>query len=134
MSLLKLQGRPNRPSAVTRAVWLLLLGLALEVTASVLWAPPDQTEIISMLIRLALTLSIARGRNWARLMFAILFVCGIPFIVMDINRILATEPQWVINMVVQAGLQIVALVGLFSRAASAWFRQRLAASPATSAT
>jgi hypothetical protein len=103
------------------------------------------TSVTGILVCVALTIAIARGHNWARLTWAILFVVGMLFTPMIVNRLPEIGPYWIINMVVQLGLQVVALVGLFSRDASAWFRQhvqqqieKLAATPgsrtATSAT
>ena len=65
---------------------------------------------------------IERGRNWARMTYAVLYVIGLPFFALSLME------TWRISLIaagsgiVQTLLQTAALLLLFARPSSEWFR------------
>ena len=69
----------------------------------------------------------SRGRNWARIVFLVMFVLGIPVAVAifsDVSTWLAERPGETARIAIQTCLQAAGLACLFSRGASRWFRRR----------
>ena len=66
---------------------------------------------------------IGKGRNWARITFLVLFIIGIPFAIMPLLQSLAANPISGFLGLAQTVIQIVALVFLFQKASTDWFRQ-----------
>jgi hypothetical protein len=62
---------------------------------------------------------IGRGKNWARIPFLVLFIVGIPFFI-----------YW--GSIPQIAVKGVALVFLFQKASSDWFKAMKSARPVTS--
>lgn len=123
----------NRPEKVGTAVKLLYITLGIGVLRSIMEASmhaqmvsPTFVMFITFFVLGIMWLfiyMIGRGRNWARITFLVLFIIGIPFSVLPLLRSLAVNP---ISGLLGIGLmviQIVALVFLFQRASSDWFRE-----------
>jgi hypothetical protein len=73
----------------------------------------------------AVVLMISRGRNWARVLFALLFIFGIPTTISIISSKqapLADSPAKIFLLVFQIAAHIAALALLFFPASNAWFR------------
>jgi hypothetical protein len=69
---------------------------------------------------------IANGRNWARILFLVLFVAGLPMTpsaLLQFDR----DPTRVVLLLFQCSLQVVALVLLFLPPSNTWFRSLKAA-------
>ena len=66
---------------------------------------------------------IGKGRNWARITFLVLFIIGIPFSVLPLMQSLAANPISGLLGIVQTIIQIVAIVFLFQKPSSEWFRK-----------
>ena len=65
---------------------------------------------------------IGKGRNWARITFLVLFIIGTPFSVLPLMQSLAANPISGLLGIVQIIIQIVAIVFLFQKPSSDWFR------------
>ena len=65
---------------------------------------------------------IGKGRNWARITLLVLFIIGIPFSILPLMNSLSANPISGLLGLGQSVLQIVALVFLFQRPSSDWFR------------
>jgi hypothetical protein len=86
--------------------------------------------IVSMVIGFAvmvlLIILIARMRqNWARWVFAVLFVLGLPFTLINLPAVLSANPTAGALSVVQMVLQVTALVLIFVPSARPWFSKRV---------
>ncbi|MXW81585.1 MAG: hypothetical protein F4Z57_21880 [Gemmatimonadetes bacterium] len=68
-------------------------------------------------------LMIGKGRNWARITFLVLFIIGTPFSVLPLMQSLAANPISGLLGIVQIIIQIVAIVFLFQKPSSDWFRE-----------
>ena len=96
----------DQVAPVPRPIWVVLfVGIAALV---IIWG----TFLISM---------IAKGRNWARITFLVLFILGVPLSISPLLKSLATNPVSGLLGLVQAALQLIALVLLFQKTSSAWF-------------
>lgn len=65
---------------------------------------------------------IGKGRNWARITFLVLFIIGIPSAVFPLQS-LAANPISGLLGIGQTVIQIIALVFLFQKPSSDWFRE-----------
>jgi membrane-bound ClpP family serine protease len=65
---------------------------------------------------------IGRGRNWARIAFLVLFIIGIPLSVLPLLQSLSASPISGLLGIAQTAIQVVALVFLFQKPSSDWFR------------
>ena len=66
---------------------------------------------------------IGKGRNWARITFLVLFIVGTPLSVLPLMQSLGANPISGLLGIVQTIIQIVALVFLFQKPSSDWFRE-----------
>jgi FtsH-binding integral membrane protein len=66
---------------------------------------------------------IGKGRNWARITFLVLFVTGIPLSVLPLMQSVAANPISGLLGIVLTIFQMVALVFLFQKQSSDWFRE-----------
>jgi hypothetical protein len=131
--------KKNRPDKVSNAVSMLWIVIALGILHIILYylnviqiealneVSPSLilfNNLFSLAFIAFFIYKIGEGRNWARITFLILFIAGIP---MSIPIIL---PQWSaspISGVFGIGgiiLQIVALMFLFQKQSSKWFKSR----------
>ena len=65
---------------------------------------------------------IGKGKNWARITFLVLSITGIPFAVLPLFKSLLTNPISGILGIGQTILEIIALVFLFQKQSSDWFK------------
>ena len=125
----------QRPAAVSIALWLLWMAMAIEVlntAAGVREALPAggvvvvATTFTLVMVGLVcgLIFMIGRRRNWARITYAVLFSLGmiVQFIIWQ--ETLASPRREVLAIVLQSGLQFAAMILLFQRVSNAWFRTK----------
>jgi hypothetical protein len=79
-------------------------------------------------VLILLVLKIARGRNWARIVFLILFIIGTVPTLPIVRDELERAPLVGALSILQILLQIWVLVLLFTKPGSAWFRKAAPAS------
>ena len=72
-----------------------------------------------------LIVMVGRGRNWARITCLVLFLTGFIPETLSIVRSFSVMPLFSLLGIVQDALQITALVFLFHRESSAWFKAKL---------
>jgi len=118
------------------AVTLLWIVIAIEVISSIFNFPNSlklanasglglwwliSTLSFSLLFIIFLVWKIEQGRNWARITYLVLFVLGVPFI---IYVYLTSEVSafLIILGIVGMIMQIIALVFLFQKPSSDWFK------------
>jgi hypothetical protein len=125
--------RLERPPEVTVALHLLYIGLGFMAATGILecsvpWGKPS--EGLGMLGTLPLAAviyyMIGKGKNWARIAFSILCIAGIPLNVAEFWRHPPTS-GWldfsrVSLQLAEMSVDLAALVILFQRASSGWFR------------
>ena len=127
------KNQSTRPHKVGTAVKLLYITLGIGVLRSVTEASMH-AEATSPGFVMFVTFSvlgimwlfvfmIGQGRNWARFTFLVLFIIGIPFSVLPLLQSLAAKPVSGLLGIVQIIIQIVALVFLFQKSSSDWFRE-----------
>lgn len=116
----------RRPRAATLGVWLIVASLLLGVLKGVVLpvAGPLWIGFVTGAILAALTAAVARGRNWARVTWLVLFLLGLPVIFFVGDLLLREGAASVAILVVQTIAQLVALVLLFRPSSNAWFRRR----------
>lgn len=123
----------SRPEKVGAAVKLLYSTLALGILRSILEAS-THIPLVSPAFMLLFTVfalgimsllihNIGKGRNWARISVLGLFLAGVPFSILPLLHSLAENPISGLLGVGQVILQIVALVLLFQKPSSDWFRE-----------
>ena len=88
------------------------------------------TGLVMFAILFFIILMINKGRNWARITYLVLFVIGIPFVVAPLVQI-EERPIRAVVYLGQLALEGVALVWLFQRSSSQWFRPQRGRSPDT---
>lgn len=114
----------ERPVEASRAIWLIAASLVLGVLRCVLLPPPGPLWVAYVTVALlaALTFAIARGANWARIVFLVLFLLGLPGMFFIGNLLLQEGPVALGVLTVQTVLQAGALVLLFLPVSTLWFR------------
>ncbi|HMO52540.1 MAG TPA: hypothetical protein PKE26_15065 [Kiritimatiellia bacterium] len=122
----------NRPDKVGTAVTLLYITLGIGAVRSIMEASmnaqiasPGFVMFITLFVLGIMWLfihMIGKGRNWARITFLVLFIIGIPFSILPLLNSLSANPISGLLGLGQTVLQLVALVFLFQRASSEWFR------------
>ena len=78
--------------------------------------------VVALLVLVLIVWLIARQRkNWARWIFAVLFVLGVPFAFVQLPNVLSANPTAGALSLVQLVLQVAALVLIFLPDARPWF-------------
>jgi hypothetical protein len=123
-----------RPIGVTRAVQFLLASLAIGLIASVVRVAQlatGATLVVALLLVLAFfgvyllfIRKIAAGKNWARIVFLLLVVLGLPFAVPTYMAELRRSVLSGSVSVVVAILQLIGTGLLFTKSSNLWFRRR----------
>jgi hypothetical protein len=88
------------------------------------WFAPAVASF-TLFVVVAIALLILSGRNWARWLFAIMFVVGIPTMMAVIGQLstwLHDRPARAVLLLMQSLVQVVALIFLYLPEANAWFR------------
>jgi hypothetical protein len=128
----------DRPRSVGTAVTLLWISLVVGIAKAALdfthlraMAPVGFTLFVlvfTFAVLILLVLRIGAGRNWARIAFLILFIIGTVPTLPVVRDELERAPLVGVLSLLQLLLQIWALVLLFTRPGSAWFRRAAPAS------
>jgi len=132
------QNKENRtpPNKVFIAVTLLWLLFATSVISSIFnfsstleKVNASGVDLGRLIFTLCFTLfflafliwKIGRGRNWARITYLILFIIGVPMTIYG-YFILSTSSFSIIQGIVGAIVNLLALILLFQKESSEWFR------------
>lgn len=137
------------PSTVTRALWLLWIALGISSVSGLLNLidPPISelplamvrligvaTVIVVLALEILLLVMMRRARNWARIVYLVLFLLGLPF---WISGLIGSSWSGLAAFVILLSIPLtlmraLALWWLFSGAGSVWFQRRLATPPTAS--
>jgi len=125
--------KESRPKTVDIAVNLLYGTLGIGMLR-VFWENPVQQTnklvvgfsvfitIFVFAFMVLLIFKIGKGRNWARVTFLILFVIGIPLSVPVLLLTFSKNPFFGIINIIQILLQLAAMVLLFQKRSSDWYK------------
>ena len=127
--------QPIRPTAARSAAYILYavvavgaLRRAFEVGVPApnlpTWFAPVVGSI-TLLFLAAIAFLIAQGRNWARILFLLLFIAGVPTmyaVASELQARLSGRPGATALLVLQSLAQLVATILLFTPASNSWFR------------
>jgi hypothetical protein len=123
-----------RPPVVTRAVQLFSASFILGAIRSVfdLWHKLSGAAFVLSLVFLLMFFGIcfffvamiAAGKNWARIVFLILLIIGLPFAIPTYLTELRTSIPYGSISVVVAILQVIGIVLVFTRNSNEWFKTR----------
>lgn len=131
--------KKNRPDKVSTAVNMLWIMIALGIIHLVLYylnliqieslneissSVVLFTNIFSLAFLAFLIHKIGEGRNWARITFLVLFIIGIPLAVPSLFQSLMVNPISGFLSVGGTILQIIALIFLFQKPSSDWFKSK----------
>jgi len=128
--------RSERPKEVTLAVKLLWASFFIGIVG-VFLRPAQQVPFIAVMIVSILAFgfwawvitSIAKGRNWARILFVVLIGIGLVFTLLFLSTTLALYTERPFNGFLAAlnyALEIYTLYLLLTAPARAWFNQQSA--------
>lgn len=130
------QSETSRPGNVKTAVYLfittLLIGIirsTLESSAQLQTVPLWLLMIFVLIIYLViggLIYMIYAGKNWARYLFSVLFVIGLPLSIKPMIVSLSNTPVSGFLGILQSILQLIGIVFLFTKESSSWFKSRKA--------
>jgi hypothetical protein len=119
------------PRAVVSAVQLMYVTLGIGVVRSALEWPQITRDagpgfalmvlVITFGVLLWLTSRVARGRNWARIVYLVFFLVGLPFSIRPLLHALGYAPLSGMLGIIQVALQCLCLVLLFGVQARPWF-------------
>ena len=119
-----------RPQEVLYAFWLTIASLALGFVAIPLSSQVVRSQllvftIIGLFSTLAFTLfifyMILQGKNWARMLYMILFISGAPFAFPAILIAFQKTPILAVIRLLQLFLQMMAVVLLLQKSTRDWF-------------
>jgi len=126
------QNQTTRPPRVGTAVKLLYITLGIGVLRSIMdasiyteMASPAFVMLISFFVLGVMgffIFMIGKGRNWARTTFLVFFIISIPFAAFPLMQSVGANPISGRIGIIQIIIQIVALVFLFQKLSSDWFR------------
>ncbi len=127
------QNQPTRPPRVGTAVKLLYITLGIGVLRSIMeasmYAEMASPAFVMLIMFFVLGIMwffifmIGKGRNWARITLLVLFIIGIPFIGLLQWQSSVANPISGLLGIAQIIMLIVALVFLFQKPSSDWFRE-----------
>lgn len=129
-----LTSNTQKPQRIKNAVLMLWISLGLGVVRSA-WEIPAQADkstlgfVISVMVFTLLFMGffiwmIDRGKNWARITFLVLFILGVPLSILPLLQSLAYAPISGLIGVAQVVLQTIAVVFIFLKDSSAWFKDQ----------
>lgn len=121
----------DRPTEVLCAVQLAFASLVVALIAIPLQPGVMKSQSLGFLILVMassllftsfILFMIWRGQNWARLLFIILFVIGVPFSFIGFLKTLPLNPVYAVINLIQISLQMMAVVLLLQHPARNWFK------------
>lgn len=119
-----------RPQEVLYAFWLTIVSLAVGFVAIPLNSEVVRSQllvftIIGLVLTFAFTLfiffMILKGKNWARMLYLILFISGAPFAFPAILIAFQKTPVLAVIRLLQISLQMMAAVLLLQKPTRNWF-------------
>jgi hypothetical protein len=123
-----------RPARVNFALNLLWITIALgvfrlwrgwgELTSAAPTAIVAGTAVFVIGVLALLLVFIGMRKNWARIVYLLLFLIGVPSGAKGIVHALDTDALVGAISIIQIALQLIALVLLFHPESNAWFRNR----------
>ncbi len=123
----------SRPVAVTRAVQLLSASFvigAIRAVYNLVHKFSGTTLVLSIVFLIIFfgicfffVSKIAAGRNWARIVFLVLLIIGLPLATPTYIAELRTNLPYGLVSIVVAIIQVLALVLLFAKTSNPWFRK-----------
>jgi hypothetical protein len=126
--------RDDRPPSVSRAITLLYVTLGFGLLRSVLEftrLAGTSNAVFALIIQIMvfalmwlIVFKIGRRREWARILYLVLFILGTPLSVKPLLVSLSATPISGVLGLAQIAIQIYALVLLFRSEGRAWFRPR----------
>ncbi len=126
------QSQCGRPGSVGTAVKLLYVTLGIAVVMIIMDTPmstqgtsPGSVKLVSIIslgIPWFFIHMIGKGRNWARITSLVLFITGVPFVVLPLLQRLTASPIYGLLGIGQVVIELIALVLLFQKPSSAWFK------------
>lgn len=132
---MKEDAMPKRPWTVTTGVYLFYLSIGLwMIGLSLKWSKAGMSDSLGPEVGPLLTMALicylsGRGRNWARIILLILFILGTPLALLSVIRSFGHSDfsgpfgaHSVYIEIIQISIQLAAVVLLFQRASSDWFR------------
>jgi hypothetical protein len=132
---MKEDAMPKSPRTVTAAVSVLYLSLGLGVIQLLLrWSKAEASGSLGPEVGPLLTLALIyymiwRGRNWARIIYLILVLLGTPLSLLAVIQLSghsdfsgSVGAHLLYIEIIQIGIHLVAVVLLFQRASSHWFK------------
>ena len=126
----KPQENMARPRELLYAFWLTVASLVIGIVALPLNSEVVRSQllaftIIGLVFTLVFTLfifsMILKGKNWARMLYMILFISGAPFAFPAILVAFHKTPVLAVIRLLQLFLQMMAVVLLLQKATRAWF-------------
>jgi hypothetical protein len=121
------QNQTARPEKVGTAVKLLYINLGIGVLSGIMEAlmhAPMTLVFVTVILGTMwlLTYMIGKGRNWARITFLVMFIIGLPISVPFLLLSFAENLISALLGIGQTTIQIIAMVFLFQKPSSDWFR------------
>ena len=129
--------KKGRPDKVSTAVTLLWVTIAIGIVGSIMEFPSSLevataqgfglgfiifTTFFTLAILAFFIFMIGKGKNWARITFLVFFIIGIPLAGRSLFQSLLRNPVSGILGIVEIILEIIALVFLFQKPSSDWFK------------
>jgi hypothetical protein len=126
---------PDRPLHASIGIWILYAGLAIGLLRMLLDPDPSDPNIpnwfapvvgsITLVLMAAIVAAMGSGRNWARILFLLMFIAGLPVmyaIAADLAAMLSGRPGATAILVIQTCSQAAALVLVFTPSSNSWYR------------
>ena len=122
----------NKPAQVANAVILIYAGVVVGIINTIADFPYLSSLISTKLLIFQMTFTyaiiillafkISLGRNWARIIFLIVFIFGLPASIPSLISHFARSPSAGWLMLLTILLQMTANVFLFQKPSNAWFK------------
>jgi signal transduction histidine kinase len=127
----------KKPQSVTLAVGCLYLNLIISILSGVanIFLNPEHLAksgmsmgsatvfaLIVFVIMFVIYFSISHGKNWARILFLVMFVLGLLGFVLNYQVVIAQSGLVIAVQVVSYILQLVALILLYQKASNSYFK------------
>ena len=126
--------KKSQPDKVSTALTLLWITIAIGVIRSIMEFSNTSEltsfglgfgifiAVFAFVIVASFIYMIGRGKNWARITFLVFFIIGIPLAGRSLFQSLLRNPVSGILGIVEIILEIIALVFLFQKPSSDWFK------------
>lgn len=118
----------TRPNYVVCSVWLYIASLMLGLLKAIIVPVPGEKlpGLVFVILMLAFPLAFWCRQNWARLLFLVFFLLGLPALFLIRDQLMQRGALAVTTLAAQTILQGVSVAFLFTRPADAWFRRQSA--------